>query len=179
MTDRHNPAGMIRRCEPDEIPEICAVINDAALAYRGVIAPDCWKEPYMPLAELQDEIDQSVLFWGFREGGRLAAVMGLQVVRDVALIRHAYTRTADRGRGLGTALLDHLRRKATLPLLVGTWRAATWAIAFYQSRGFQLVQSEQKDALLQRYWSVPARQREQSVVLADGRWFATRELTLS
>lgn len=175
MNRRLGPADAIRPCGTGDVTEICAVINDAAIAYRGIIAPDCWKAPYMPLAELRDEIDQSVLFWGFWEGGRLAAVMGLQEVRDVALIRHAYTRTAYRGRGMGTALLEHLQHEARLPMLVGTWKAATWAIAFYRHHGFQLVQPQRKETLLQHYWSVPARQRDESVVLADGRWFATRE----
>ncbi len=169
------PAEAIRRCGAHDVAEICAVINDAASAYRGVIAPDCWKEPYMPLEELQEEIAQAVLFWGLWQDGELAAVMGLQEVRDVALIRHAYTRTACRSRGMGSILLSHLQGATALPLLVGTWKAAAWAVAFYQRRGFRLVPPDLKDALLQRYWTVPARQREQSVVLADRRWFAARE----
>jgi len=128
----------------------------------------------MALAELRHEIEESVLFWGFWEEARLDAVMGLQEVRDVALIRHAYTRRASQGHGLGSALLKRLQQETFRPLLVGTWQAATWAIAFYRRHGFRLVTTAQKDDLLQRYWTVPARQRAESVVLADARWFAAR-----
>jgi GNAT superfamily N-acetyltransferase len=164
----------MRRCEATEIEEICAVINDAATAYRGIIPADCWKEPYMPLAELRHEIGEWVQFWGFWEGMQLSAVMGLQQVRGVALIRHAYTRAASQRKGIGSALLRHLQRETSHPLLVGTWKAAVWAVAFYQRHGFELVTPAEKDALLQRYWSVPERQRAESVVLADARWFAAR-----
>jgi len=163
---------MIRQCEPDELDEVCAVVNDAAAAYRGVIAADCWKDPYMSGEELRREVDDGVLFWGFFEGGRLLAVMGLQHVGDVALIRHAYTRTANRGTGAGTALLAHVRAQTDRPMLVGTWKAAAWAVKFYQGRGFRLVTAPQKDALLRRYWTVPERQIDESVVLADARWLA-------
>ena len=166
---------VVRPCESREAAEICAIINDAATAYRGIIAPDCWKEPYMPLAELRHEMDDGVLFWGACEGAQLTAVMGLQEVRDVALIRHAYTREASQGRGLGSALLRHLQQETSRPLLVGTWQAATWAIAFYRHHGFRLVPAAEKDNLLQRYWTVPPRQRTESVVLGDARWFATRD----
>jgi GNAT superfamily N-acetyltransferase len=168
---------MIRQCEPAELDDICAVVNDAATAYRGIIAADRWKDPYMSGEELGREMDDAVQFWGFLEGGRLLAVMGLQHVGDVALIRHAYTRTANRGAGIGTALLGHLRGQTDRPMLVGTWKAATWAIRFYQGRGFRLVSAPDKDQLLRRYWTVPDRQIEESVVLADARWFATSPTT--
>ncbi|MDH4064687.1 MAG: GNAT family N-acetyltransferase, partial [Acidobacteriota bacterium] len=126
---------MIRPCTAVDLIEIAGVINDAAEAYRGVIAPDRWHDPYMPLDELQAEADAGVLFWGVEEGGRLNAVMGLQDVGDVALIRHAYTRTARQGNGLGRALLDHLQAVTGRPMLVGTWAAATWAVRFYEARG--------------------------------------------
>lgn len=168
---------MIRQCQTAEFDDVYAVINDAAAAYRGVIAVDCWKDPYMSREELRREIDESVLFWGWFEGGHLAAVMGLQSVGDVALIRHAYTRTASQGNGMASALLAHVRCRADRPLLVGTWKAATWAVRFYQHHGFRLVASQQKEALLQRYWTVPERQIEESVVLADERWFAAPETT--
>ena len=164
---------MIRQCEPDELDDVCAVVNDAAAAYRGVIAADRWKDPYMAGEELRREVNDGVLFWGFFEGGRLLAVMGPQHVSDVALIRHAYTRTAHRGTGAGTALLAHVRGQTDRPMLVGTWKAATWAVKFYQGRGFRLVTAPQKDVLLRRYWTVPERQIDESVVLADARWFAT------
>jgi N-acetylglutamate synthase-like GNAT family acetyltransferase len=160
----------IRRCEADDVREVCAVINDGASAYRGVIAPDRWKEPYMPLDELRHEIEEGVVFWCIEEDGRMAAVMGLQPVQDVLLVRHAYTRTERRGSGLGTALLTHLQALAERPMLIGTWKAATWAIAFYERRGFRMVSDEEKNQLLRRYWTIPERQIEESVVLADARW---------
>ncbi len=163
---------MIRECRAIECDDICAVVNDAATAYRGVIAADCWKEPYMSRDELEREIDEAVRFWGCVEDGRLVAVMGLQDVGDVALIRHAYTRAARQGAGLGSALLAHLRTQTVRPMLVGTWKAATWAIRFYERHGFRLVDAVNKDRLLRRYWTVSARQREESVVLADARWFS-------
>lgn len=168
---------MIRPCEPAEFDDICAVVNDAATAYRAVIAADRWKDPYMSGEDLRREVDDAVLFWGFFEGGRLLAVMGLQHVGDVALIRHAYTRTANQGTGIGTALLAHLRCETDRPMLVGTWKAATWAVRFYQGHGFRLVSAPYKDALLRHYWTVPDRQIEESVVLADARWFATSSTT--
>ncbi|MBI3001458.1 MAG: GNAT family N-acetyltransferase [Deltaproteobacteria bacterium] len=167
---------MIRQCEPGEFEKICEVVNDAASAYRGVIAPDCWKEPYMSREELRHEIGDGVMFWGFYEGKELVGVMGLQHVGDVALIRHAYVRTAHQGRGIGRRLLGHLRRQTGLPMLVGTWKAATWAIQFYQKHGFHLVQRALlKDQLLREFWSVPQRQIEESVVLADERYLAAKE----
>jgi GNAT superfamily N-acetyltransferase len=148
-----------------DIAAIAEVINDAAAAYRGVIPADRFHEPYMPLAELRAEIDAGVQFWEIRSGERVAAVMGLQRVRDVSLIRHAYTRTEAQGSGFGSALLAHLQRRSKQRLLVGTWKAATWAIRFYERRGFRLVGEDEKNRLLRRYWSVPERQIEESVVL--------------
>jgi len=144
---------------------ICEVINEAAEAYRGVIPADCWHEPYMPLDELRAELAAGVQFFGIRKDALLVAVMGLQPVADVALVRHAYTRTAHQGAGLGGALLGHLKRQTDRRLLIGTWKAATWAVAFYERRGFRQVTDEEKVRLLQRYWSVPARQVKESVVL--------------
>ena len=162
---------MIRCCVCADFEAIHAVINDAAEAYRGIIAEDCWKEPYMPREELSEEIRCGVVFWACEESGRLASVMGLQHVEDVALIRHAYTRTGRQRAGLGTALLEHLRRLAHRPLLIGTWKAATWAVSFYEQRGFRLVPPDQKVLLLHRYWTVPDRQIDESVVLAEEAWF--------
>jgi GNAT superfamily N-acetyltransferase len=152
----------------DDAPAICAVINDAAEAYRGVIPADRWHEPYMALQELRAEIAAGVEFWGVRREGELIAVMGLQPVKDVALIRHAYTRTASQGLGAGSALLEHLRELTDRPMLVGTWAAATWAIRFYESRGFKLTGKREKEELLRKYWSIPDRQVEESVVLVFG-----------
>ena len=160
---------MLLALDVADADEICLVVNDAAAAYRGVIPADRWKQPYMPLEEVHEEIGAGVVFWGYRRGGRLAGVMGLQQVHDVALIRHAYTRTSEQGAGVGSALLENLRRQTDRPLLVGTWRAATWAVRFYERRGFRLVSDEEKARLLKRYWTVPERQIEESVVLRSRR----------
>ena len=160
---------LIRQCTSPDLSLICDVVNDAAVAYRGVIAPDQWKEPYMPLPELQEEIDGGVSFWGAYENDELVGVMGLQHVADVSLIRHAYTRTRSQGKGFGKALLQTVASQTDRPLLIGTWAAATWAIAFYQSQGFRVLGTEKYD-LLRRYWTIPERQIEESVVLADQRW---------
>lgn len=162
----------IRPCVPSDRKEIFVVINDAAQAYRGIIAKDRWKDPYMPGDELRSEIDAGVVFWGAFDGEGLVGVMGVQCVEDVALIRHAYTRKASQGRGVGAALLAWIRRQQSQPMLVGTWRAADWAVRFYQTHGFTLTSDAQTDMLLRRYWAVPDRQIEESVVLADARWFA-------
>ena len=169
---------LIRPCTPDELDEVCAVVNDAAVAYRGVIAADRWKEPYMSASELRDEVNHGIVFWGAFDERGLVAVMGLQHVADVALIRHAYTRTARQGAGLGKALLAHVAGQTDRPVLVGTWTAATWAIRFYQSHGFRLVAGPEREALLRRYWTIPDRQIDESVVLVDARWRA-RSSTVS
>ena len=160
---------LIRQCTPADESRICEVVNDAAVAYRGVISSDRWKEPYMPLSELQYEIGSGVSFWGAYQGDVLIGVMGLQHVEDVSLIRHAYTRTNRQGQGIGKALLKYVTSQTERPLLIGTWKAATWAIGFYQSQGFRLLGNE-KDDVLRRYWTIPERQIEESVVLADERW---------
>jgi N-acetylglutamate synthase-like GNAT family acetyltransferase len=163
---------MIRRCGDADLPAMLAIINDAAQAYRGIIPADRWHDPYMPESELREEIAAGVVFWGVEEGGRLVGVMGLQEVRDVTLIRHAYVATARRGGGIGTRLLEHLVAQTDRPILVGTWADATWAIRFYVKHGFTLVSPEEKDRLLPRYWKIPERQIATSVVLADSRWSA-------
>ena len=158
-------AAMIRPCSDADFDAMFEVINDGARAYRGVIADDCWSDPYMSAGELRDEIAAGVRFWGDFEGDRLAAVMGIQDVKDVALIRHAYTRTADQGKGSGGRLLAHLAALTDRPILIGTWTAATWAIRFYQGRGFTLVDDAEKVRLLRKYWTVSDRQIADSVVL--------------
>ncbi|NLG51305.1 MAG: GNAT family N-acetyltransferase [Chloroflexi bacterium] len=163
---------MIRRCEDQDIETIYTIINEAAQAYRGVIPPDRWHEPYMSLDELRQEIEDGVVFWGIVEEGRLLGVMGLQDRGDVLLIRHAYVRAACQRRGIGGQLLEHLLSQVDRPVLIGTWADATWAIRFYQKAGFRLVAPEEKERLLRRYWRIPERQVETSVVLADARWFA-------
>jgi GNAT superfamily N-acetyltransferase len=160
---------MIRPCDDTDFQTIEAVIIEAAQAYRGVIPTDCWHEPYMTGSALKTEIASGVNFWGWDESATLIGVMGVQHVRDVTLIRHAYVRTAHQGRGIGSALLGFLADRATGPLLVGTWAAAVWAIRFYEQHGFRLVSPAEKDRLLATYWSIPSRQKETSVVLASTR----------
>jgi N-acetylglutamate synthase-like GNAT family acetyltransferase len=156
---------MIRPCTASDVPEIFAIVNDAAQAYKGVIPPDRWHEPYMPLAELEAEIAAGVTFWGCEDDGRLVGIMGMQPVKDVTLIRHAYVRTEMRSRGIGGKLLAHLLGQIEGRILVGTWQAADWAVKFYQKHGFQLVSEAEKDRLLKIYWNIPERQIETSVVL--------------
>jgi GNAT superfamily N-acetyltransferase len=160
---------MIRVCGQEDFAEIWAIINDGAKAYKGVIPEDCSHEPYINRQELQDEIDAGVIFWGFEENGALLGVMGTQSVQDVTLIRHAYVRSTSQRRGIGAQLLAHLRGLTGRPVLIGTWAAADWAIRFYRKYGFAPVPSVQKDQLLQQYWTVSARQRQVSVVLAETR----------
>jgi GNAT superfamily N-acetyltransferase len=185
MSSKRNDAPadrVVRRCGEADFDDVLAVINDGAEAYRGVIPADCWHEPYMPAAELAREIADGVAFWGIDEGGpgsgagagRLVAVMGLQEVGDVALIRHAYVRSAAQRRGLGGALLAALRARTARPMLVGTWAAAAWAVRFYARHGFGVVPAGETADLLRRYWSVPERQIATSVVLADAAWRARR-----
>jgi GNAT superfamily N-acetyltransferase len=157
---------IIRRCSAADVPAIDEIINDAAVAYRGAIAADRWHEPYMSRAELEREIAAGVVFSAaVDDQGVLLGVMGLQDVKDVTLIRHAYTRTHVQGRGVGAALLDHLIAQTSRPVLIGTWRAATWAIRFYERHGFEVVDGVEKDRLLREYWSIPDRQVDESVVL--------------
>ena len=146
---------------------MCAIINDSARAYKGHIPDDCYHQPYMPIDELVAEIADGVVFYGYEEEGLLVAVMGIQDKGPVVLIRHAYTRTDRRGKGIGTQLLEHLRGMTTKPVLIGTWRDAAWAIRFYQKHGFTPVSQAHKDRLLREYWSISQRQVETSVVLVD------------
>lgn len=166
---------MMRPCTDADFDTVFSIINEAAEAYRGVIPADRWHEPYMSREELRHEIASGVRFWGYEEAGELVGVMGIQDVQDVTLVRHAYVRTAKRGQGIGGKLLCELRELTARPVLMGTWAAATWAIGFYQKHGFRLVAPEEKDRLLKRYWSIPERQVETSVVLGDERWFVYRQ----
>jgi len=161
---------MIRPCTDTDFEDIYDVINDAAETYRGVIPQDRWHVPYMPRDVLRSEIEAGVVFWGWEEAGELAGVMGIQDVQDVTLIRHAYVRTARRNQGIGAKLLRELRQKTDRPLLIGTWADAVWAIRFYKKHGFRLVTPGEKTRLLKKYWSIPERQVETSVVLADQKW---------
>ncbi len=165
----------IRPCAAGDFEAIYEIINDAAQAYQGVIPADRWKVPYMSREELREEIEAGVVFWGYKGNDQLLGVMGLQPVQDVTLIRHSYVRTARRNEGIGGKLLSRLKAQTGHPLLVGTWAAAVWAIRFYEEHGFRLVSPEDKERLLKKYWSIPDRQVETSVVLADLKWFLVFE----
>jgi N-acetylglutamate synthase-like GNAT family acetyltransferase len=161
---------LIRKSLEVDVAAILAIINDAARAYRGVIPVDRWHEPYMSTEELASEIAGGVAFWVAEQEGRLLGVMGIQDKGDVALVRHAYVAPTTQRTGVGTRLLRHVESLVDKPLLIGTWAAASWAIEFYRRNGFTIVPSDDKDRLLRTYWSIPARQIETSVVLANGRW---------
>lgn len=161
---------MIAICGEHDFHDIFEIINDGASAYRGVIPADRWHDPYMTADELQKQIEEGVQFWGYREGEKLIGVMGIQDKKDITLIRHAYVRTTERKKGIGGKLLEHLRGIAATPVLIGTWADAHWAIAFYQKHGFRLLPTEEKNILLRKYWSIPDRQVEASVVLASTSW---------
>jgi len=160
----------IRRCGAHDVPAMFSIINDAARAYQGVIPADRWHETYMPLDELEAELGRGVAFWGCESGGELVGVMGIQDRGEVTLIRHAYVRTGQRRTGIGGKLLKHLEATTTNPILIGTWKAATWAVRFYEQNGYRLLSRPETERLLRMYWSIPERQIETSVVLADARW---------
>jgi GNAT superfamily N-acetyltransferase len=162
---------MIRHCDDRDFDLVWAIINDGAQAYRGTIPADRWTEPYMSRERLLHEIDDGVVFWGCEENGTLMGVMGIQPVREVTLIRHAYVRTGSQKQGVGSRLLSHLRELTKDPVLIGTWADAVWAIRFYERHGFRMVSGEAKDRLLKKYWKIPERQVETSVVLADAQWW--------
>ena len=161
---------LIRQSVEADFAGILGIINDAAVAYRGVIPADRWHEPYMPTDELEKEIAAGIVFWVAEEDGRLSAVMGIQDKGDVALVRHAYVAPTTQRSGVGTRLLRHVEGLVDKPILIGTWAAASWAIEFYRRNGFDIVTETEKDRLLRTYWSIPARQIETSVVLANKRW---------
>ncbi|MGA2681217.1 MAG: GNAT family N-acetyltransferase [Candidatus Bathyarchaeia archaeon] len=157
---------MIYQLATADIPAILSVVNSAAIAYKGKIPSDAWKEPYMPEQELEEEIRSGVKFYGCKDNDVLMAVMGIQRVRDVTLIRHAYVLPAMQRRGLGQKLLEHLMGlAATRQVYVGTWETASWAVKFYEKNRFQLVPSAEKNRLLRTYWRISERQVETSVVL--------------
>ena len=160
---------MIRQATDQDFEDIYAIINDAAMAYKGIIPADRWHEPYMERAELRAQIQDGVIFSCFVEQETIVGIMGIQDKTEVNLIRHAYVRTSQRNKGIGTILLRQLVGGSTKPILIGTWRAADWAIKFYQKNGFSLVPEPEKDTLLQKYWNIPQRQIETSVVLQAAR----------
>src|SRR6267142_3540068 len=166
---------LIRKFREADFDAALEIVNDAAQAYRGVIPADRWREPYMPACELAEEIAGGVVFWVAELDGRLLGVMGIQDKGAVALVRHAYVAPNIQRKGVGTRLLHHVEGLVDKPILIGTWADASWAIEFYRRNGFSVVPSNHKERLLRTYWSIPARQIETSVVLADGRWMETQQ----
>ena len=157
---------MISEYTKSDIFKILHVINDASLRYKGVIPDNCWREPYMSEQELIDEFSNKVRMFGYHNNNKLTGVIGIQKVRDVILIRHAYTLTSYQGKGTGSALLEYLLKKnQNSRLLVGIWRNAIWAIKFYEKFGFILHAKEQSTLLLRKYWKITSKQIENSVVL--------------
>jgi len=161
---------MLRKATDEDFEEIFNIINDAAIAYKGVIPPDRWHEPYMTREELQAQIEEGVRFSCYVDNNEIIGVMGIQDKADVALIRHAYVRTKQRKKGVGSLLLQELIKDEQKSILIGTWKAADWAIRFYEKHGFRLVDEEEKNRLLKKYWAIPDRQVESSVVLVDGKY---------
>lgn len=160
----------IRTAVEADVTAIFAVIDAAAVAYRGVIPADCWHEPYMPIDELRREMSE-VVFHVAEEEAEILGVMGIQEKGPVALVRHAYVAPRAQRSGVGRALLRHVCGRIERPILIGTWAAATWAIDFYRRNGFTPLPDAERDRLLRTYWTIPERQIETSVVLADRRWF--------
>ncbi len=161
---------MISKCTTEDFEIIYSIINDAAIAYKGIIPPDRWHEPYMSKEELEQQIAEGVEFWCYKEDEKILGVMGIQFKGEVTLIRHAYVRTNSRNKGIGKKLLHHLSSISATPILIGTWADAVWAIEFYKKHGFRLVTQEEKNKLLKKFWSIPERQVETSVVLASYDW---------
>jgi GNAT superfamily N-acetyltransferase len=160
----------IRPCSAADLPQMFSIINDAAQAYKGIIPADRWHEPYMPMDELQGQLADGIAFSGVEASGTLVGVMGIQDRGDVTLIRHAYVLSSRRNSGIGTRLLAHLGGLTAKPVLIGTWAAAHWAIRFYEKNGYRLLSRPDTGRLLRKYWTIPERQIETSVVLANSRW---------
>ena len=157
---------MIKECKQNNTSEILNIINNASIKYKGIIPNDCWKEPYMSEQELLEEFSDGVRMYGYHQNDKLIGVIGIQEVKDVILIRHAYTLSSYQNRGAGSALIEYLLKKnKDSRLLVGTWKDATWAIQFYQKFGFILHTKEETTLLLKKYWKIPSKQIENSVVL--------------
>ncbi len=157
---------MITECTKKNISNILYVINDASLKYKGIIPNDCWHEPYMTTQKLINEFANGVRMFGYNKNNKLVGVMGIQELKDVTLIRHAYILTRYQGIGIGKSLLQNLFKiNKNSCLLVGTWQNATWAIQFYEKFGFLLHTKKQTAQLLKKYWNLPSKQIENSVVL--------------
>jgi GNAT superfamily N-acetyltransferase len=163
---------MIRKCTEEDVEIIFEIINDAAMSYKGVIPADCWHEPYMSLEQLKWEIGDGVCFWGFADENELIGVMGIQDKGEVTLIRHAYVRTGKRNQGIGTQLLRYLETTTETPILIGTWTDAVWAVEFYRKNGYRLLPTDEKNALLNKFWTISQRQIETSVVLAGAKYIS-------
>jgi N-acetylglutamate synthase-like GNAT family acetyltransferase len=161
---------MIRDATTKDFDTIYTIINDAAIAYKGIIPADRWHEPYMPKEELKTQIDDGVQFSCYTEDAKILGVMGIQDKGDVSLIRHAYVLTSQRQKGIGSQLLQNLINDSKKPILIGTWKAAVWAMRFYEKHGFTCVSEDEKNSLLKKYWKIPERQVETSVVLADAKY---------
>jgi N-acetylglutamate synthase-like GNAT family acetyltransferase len=166
---------MIRKGTDEDFEAIFNIINDAAIAYKGVIPPDRWHEPYMTKEELKAQIEDGVRFSCYVDNNEIIGVMGIQEKADVELIRHAYVRMKQRNKGIGTLLLRELIKDSSKPILIGTWKAADWAIRFYEKHGFCLVDEEEKNRLLKKYWSIPDGQVETSVVLVDEKYKKSKD----
>ncbi len=165
---------MIRKCMDSDFRAIFEIINDAAIAYKGVIPDDRWHEPYMPEEEIRHQIEDGVIFWGFEKDSELLGVMGIQDKGEVVLIRHAYVRSNFHKQGIGEKLLRYLESLTEKPILIGTWKAASWAISFYEKNGYVRVFEAETERLLRKYWSIPERQIETSVVLANRTWIENK-----
>ena len=161
---------MIHPYHPKDFFSILELINNAAQAYKGIIPADRWHDPYMTEEDLIRQMAQGVQFWCYHDQEQIAGVMGIQDKKVVTLIRHAYVLTTHQQRGIGSQLLQHLSTLTTLPVLIGTWASAKWAIQFYQKHGFRLLTVKEKDMVLRQYWNIPERQVETSVVLANEKW---------
>ncbi|SNZ00981.1 GNAT family N-acetyltransferase [Flagellimonas pacifica] len=161
---------IIESDEKKDFDTIYEIINDASIAYKGIIPDDRWKEPYMSKEELETQINEGVEFWNYKENNKIIGVMGIQFKAEVTLIRHAYVRTSARQKGIGGKLLNHLINKAETPILIGTWADASWAISFYKKYDFRILSNEEKNKLLKTYWSIPERQVQTSIVLANKDW---------
>tara|TARA_B100000686_G_scaffold325577_1_gene382528 strand:- start:250 stop:732 length:483 start_codon:yes stop_codon:yes gene_type:complete len=157
---------MIREYTKIDSSEILHVINNAASKYKGIIPDDCWHEPYMSEKELINELNDGVHMYGYHDNNKLIGVIGVQEVKDVILIRHAYTLTSYQGKGKGGILLEYLlKQNQNSRLLVGTWKNATWAIQFYKKFDFIIHTKDETALLLKKYWNIPTKQVENSVVL--------------
>lgn len=161
---------MIVKCEEKDFKDIYDIINDAAIAYKGIIPADRWHDPYVTEHELQKQIDEGVEFWSYSEHEVIMGIMGIQFKDNITLIRHAYVRTAHRNKGIGGKLIQYLYSISSTPVLIGTWEDANWAIDFYLKHGFRLLAKEEISTLLRKYWNISERQIETSVVLASKDW---------